>query len=100
MPDKISTNHLYTLLLEYSGTTSVSQVHAHSPEKALLQWTVQLLEPKAYGLSKLAARNLKAALDRQGGHSLASLDGLAKVWCTTTLVKEELALLHIVETKL
>ena len=99
MPDKISTSRLYTLLLEFSGTTSVSQVQAQSPEEAVRQWIAKLLEPKAYGLSKGPARSLKSALDRQDGDSLAALNGLTRVWCATALVKKELALLHIVETK-
>ena len=96
MPDKSSAKYRYTVFLEFCGTTSVSQNEARNPQEALRKWSVRLLEPDAYGLSKAAAKSLKTALDQQEGDSLVGIEGLSSVWCTTVLVKRDLAFLHVV----
>lgn len=99
MRDKRSARKLYTLLLEFSGTTSVSQVEALDPNEAFRLWTAKLEGTDAYGLSGHAARDLRAAIGRQDDHSIVSIDGLTGVWCTTSLVNQDLAILHVIETQ-
>jgi hypothetical protein len=99
MPAKRNASHLYTVLLELSGTTSVSQVRAASTQMALSQWTGKLRESDAYGLSRDTARQLYNAISYlEGIHVPVPLDGLDNVWCVSALVGSELALINIVET--
>jgi hypothetical protein len=95
MPDKVNNSLLFTVLMEFAGTTSASQVRAASAEDALRMWAVRLSEPGCYGLSEPAARQLRNALATDG---MEGIHGLSNVWCTTATVGERLAILHIVKT--
>jgi hypothetical protein len=97
MPDKDNNNLLFTVLMEFEGTTSASQVKASSADDALRLWALRLSESGCYGLSGPAARQLQIALATDG---MEGIDGLANVWCTTATVGERLAILHIVKTEI
>lgn len=100
MPGKPSANHLYTVVLEFSGTTSVSQVRAASIQGAMSQWINKLSESDAYGLSEEAACQLHEALEAQEGIGvLVPIEGLHSVWCVSALAGGELAVLNLIETR-
>jgi hypothetical protein len=104
---------LFTVILEFEGTTSVSQVWASSPVYALDRWRDGLCDHGTYGLtgdqaSRLAkslelAKSLGNEADAQaesdGGPFPTPVATVENVWCTSTLTEHNsLALLNIVET--
>lgn len=95
MRDKDSNSPLFTVLMEFDGTTSASQVNAKDEIQALRLWASRLLESGCYGLSETAARQLQTALATE---ELERVAGLSNVWCTTAVTGGRLALFHIVRT--
>jgi hypothetical protein len=96
MPDKGNNNPLFTILMEFEGTTSASQVRASSVNEALRLWADRLCEPGCYGLSEAAAHRLRKAMGGEDGAE--GVNGLSNVWCTTAIAGESLAILHVVKT--
>jgi hypothetical protein len=95
MPEKDNNSLLFTILMEFEGTTSASQVNAGSVDEALRLWADRLSEPGCYGLSGAAAHRLQIALGTDG---MEGVNGLSNVWCTTAVAGESLAILHVVKT--
>jgi hypothetical protein len=96
MHDKGNNRSLYTVILEFSGTTSAAQVRAQTPEAAINEWSKALKTDEAYGLTPSQASDLLTAFDTEEG--ITAIRGLGNVWCKTLLPHEELALLHIIKT--
>ncbi|HTC31918.1 MAG TPA: hypothetical protein VK724_01025 [Bryobacteraceae bacterium] len=87
---------LFTIILEFEGTNSVSQFSAAGPSAAYQKWLKGLENPNKYGLTPQQGRAvIKAlaanrALHRQVNEALGRnyrelvpLQGLTKVWCVT-----------------
>jgi len=99
-------SNLYTVIMEFDGTTSVSQVVARDVRGALRLWLDRLREPGSYGLSRSALRRLQVAFTEEcemmNGVTPVNIRGAINVWCTTAVVgrraPRKLALLNIVKT--
>jgi hypothetical protein len=105
---------LFTIILEFEETNSVSQFSASGPNAALQKWVQGLENPKNYGLmpqqgravtKALAAeralrRDVNEALGRNY-RELVPLQGLTNVWCVTALAgrkPRKFVLLNIIAT--
>ena len=54
-----NTKSLFTVVMEFEGTTSVSQVRADGPAEAVRHWLERLGSGTAYGLTRDQARRLR-----------------------------------------
>lgn len=90
--------NLYTVIMEYEGTTSVSQTTAKNAADALESWSVGLGQPEYYGLAPSSARRLLKCVRENQDIALVNIDGTCNAWCVTFLSGENLALLNIVKT--
>ncbi len=88
----------FTVVMEFAGTTSVSQFTADEAADALKMWLTRLIQPDAYGLSRSSARQLEKAFADNYHRTLEPVEGLVNVWCTVALVSGKLALLNVVKT--
>jgi len=84
----------FTIILEYSGGTYISQYRGRSPRKALQLWAK--LEPAK--LSMLDGGITPELLARATDQPPTPLDGLVGVWSVTAADDSELALVTIVAT--
>jgi hypothetical protein len=89
---------LFTLLLEFDGVNSVSQLEASSESAALLDWIRQLEHPERFGLDEKQGVALRRAFQIDEGRSPTPLAERRNVWCTTALAGKKLVLLNIVAT--
>jgi hypothetical protein len=95
MQDKHNTKPLFTVFLEFAGTTSAVQVRATTADDAIKLWLEPLDGGEAYGLTKNQASQLLAAFDVE--ESAVPVQGLLNVWCKTIWAGEgQLALLHLI----
>ena len=85
---------LFTIILEFEGTNSVSQFSASGPNAAFRKWVQGLENPKNYALTPQQARAVTKALADRGelqrrvndvlatdDRELAPLHGLKNIWC-------------------
>ncbi|MFN2597187.1 MAG: hypothetical protein ABR563_08390 [Pyrinomonadaceae bacterium] len=86
---------LYTFIMEYAGGTHVSQVRASSPKSACVKWARELDVSQVEGLGVKSKQSL---IDQMETESPAALDGMLNAWCTTALLRGELALINLVRT--
>ena len=103
LPPKTRQSRLFTVIMEFDGTTSVSQVVAQDVRGALRLWLDRLREPGACGLSRSAARSIQESFaEEDETKNVGNIKGVVNVWCTTALVgrnaSSKLALLNIVKT--
>jgi hypothetical protein len=89
---------LFTIILEFEGTTSVSQVSDQSVDEAYRVWLQGLRDPGRYGLNQKQAERLAAALSFDGIQQPTPLASTRNVWCASTHVDENYALLNFVAT--
>ncbi len=89
---------LFTIILEFEGTTSVSQFAASSVDEAYRSWFQELKDAGRYGLNQLQAERLAAALSFDGIRTPTPLAYTTNVWCTSTHVDDNYALLNFVAT--
>jgi hypothetical protein len=89
---------LFTMILEFEGTTSVSQFSGRNVGEAYRSWFQGLKDPSRFGLGADQAERLASALSCDGLSSPTPLANSNNVWCTTALVGEKLALLNFVAT--
>ncbi len=94
--------HLFTVVMEFDGTNSVSQFVASDAEMALSLWLKGLTKAWAYGLSRASAEKLRKALlhsrELQGSTQPVPIEGMTNVRCETCAVGRKHALLNIVQT--
>lgn len=90
--------NLYTVIMEFEGTTSISQKTAKTAVEALALWSDGLRQPEHYGLAPASARRLFDSIREKHDMKPVNINGTANVWCTTVLAGENLALLNIVKT--
>ncbi|HEY1758900.1 MAG TPA: hypothetical protein VGG72_26240 [Bryobacteraceae bacterium] len=112
MEESQATNRLFTVILEFEGTTSVGQVRAESAGDAFARWGKNILTPGSYGLTPGQAERLALGFEEEAKYRKAyaemdiapdsepvPLNSVENVWCTTILTGDgSLALLNIVET--
>jgi len=89
----------FTVVLEFEGVTSVSQLTAKSANSALLKWREALTNPRGYGLTVEQGRRISRALDGGVRRKPVMLNGITNVWCQTVLAgREGIALFNIIAT--
>jgi hypothetical protein len=105
---------LFTIILEFEGTNSVSQHSASSPDAAFRKWARGLDTPIEYALTKDQAREVAEALSeretlhREGDEILGKKDHLAQpltgmknAWCVTASAgkgRRKFVLVNIIAT--
>jgi hypothetical protein len=92
------TLYVFTIIIEFEGTTSVSQFSARNVGEAYQSWFQGLRDPYRFGLSADQGERLTSALMFEGLQPPTPLASTENVWCTTTLVGKNLALLNFVAT--
>jgi len=92
---------LFTVIMEFEGTTSESQVRARSANEALKFWARKLRTPDVYALKKKQAAKLIRGFKSDNDLGLlfpVALNGVGNVWCTTVSGGRSSALINIVAT--
>lgn len=92
LANKIS---LYTIVLDFKGSTYITQVQASSYRAVLRIWANSLLPGVIRGMREASIRQLRAEL---ADVEPVLLDGLQHAWCTSVLVRGRLALINFVRT--
>ena len=92
------TDGLFTVIMEFDGTTAAAQIRARDCDAALNGWLKALDTDGAYGLTKAQRVSLKAAYRPGVDGTPVQISGLGNVWCLTVSVNGRLALLHLVRT--
>ena len=88
---------LFTIVGEFTGTTSVMQVSASSVVEAAEEWACQLRADMPFGSSSdRLAEAVEASLRNLPPAPLA---GVVRVWCLSALCDDQLCLANIIETK-
>jgi hypothetical protein len=99
MPDSVKeTEHLFTIIMQFAGTTSAAQVLAGDANQALTLWVDALSSGSHYGLSASDAARLRDSITKDADTEPVGITGQTNVWCTTALSRKDLAILHIIET--
>ena len=85
----------YTFVLEFRGGTYVSQYRGRYPREALKRWSARerqrLVGAWQSGLTT-------EVFDELGDQELTPLQGMTKVWCATSTIGDDFALLNVVTT--
>lgn len=81
---------LYTLVLDFSEGTYVSQGHGNTPMEGLFRCIFHLVEID--GLSK------EELIEELEGEEPVELEGLESVWCFSACSDKELVLMNLVAT--
>lgn len=99
---------LFTVILDFEGTNSVSQFTALTPDEALREWHRGLDRPVNYNLKPDRAHLLSEALRREWkecterpsetGTLVVALSEVKNVWCLWLALEDTSALINIVAT--
>jgi|32_taG_2_1085360.scaffolds.fasta_scaffold125076_1 hypothetical protein len=92
------TSTLYTLLCEYGGGSYLSQTHASDQHSALMNWARGFAPERISSNVSSAIANSAFEVRDGNEEDITPVDGLVGVWCWTTMVANELALLTIVRS--
>ncbi len=84
---------LFTMILEYRGTTAISQVRAGGAKAALQKWTKTFDYASVLGVTGAAKSQLVDAFTRE---EPLPVKGTRHVWCSTALEDGRMALLNII----
>ena len=83
---------MFTFVLDFQGGTYVGQ--AEGPlETALANWLLSL------ELDRLSRNELQTLRDSIVMDNRVHVEGLKNVWCSTGLVDEKIAIVHIIATE-
>jgi hypothetical protein len=88
---------LYTCFLDYGGGTYIAQVQASSPKTSLKRWLDELPEFLSLVLGPEECEKLGEAFKRDT--SISRVEGVQSVWCATTTVGNQLAVVHLITTE-
>jgi hypothetical protein len=101
MPESDSSgDRLFTVIMDFEGTTSATQFRADFVQDALRLWLNDLSQPGIFGLTDLQRTRLaEGCADFDLDLAPAPLQGLQSIWCSTVSAQGGgIALLNIVET--
>ena len=100
MPESVDSKRLFTIVMEFEGTTSVTQFRADSVQDALRLWLNDLSQQGIFGLTDVQRTRLaKGCSDFDLDLAPAPLHGRQSIWCSTISAQGGgMALLNIVET--
>jgi hypothetical protein len=83
----------YTFMMEYLGGTYVRQGFGESPDQALAAWLRSAVDGEFEWSDE---RDL--LLEQLAEHSAVAVEGCEGVWCVCGAIRDELFLIHIVES--
>ncbi len=86
---------LFTMILEYRGTTAISQVRAAGAKAAVQKWTKTFDYGSVLGVTAIAKSELVEGFTRE---EPVPVKDTRNVWCSTALEDGRMALLNIVRT--
>jgi len=90
---------LYTVVMEFEGTTSVSQFMASCAREAFQRWLEGLSGHATYGLTNDQVSRLAKGVGTCVNEDPSPIAGLQNVWCAEVLANRRgMALLNIVGT--
>ena len=87
---------LYTFILDYAGGTYLRQVKAGSVPAAIKKWAIGLDISYIKGIGPKAKELLIRDL---GDHQPVAIETLTNMWCVSCIIRDKLALIHIVKTE-
>ena len=90
------TEKLYTCFLDYDGGAYIAQVQAGSPKTSLKKWLDELPRSLSLILGLEECKRLIEAFDLDT--TINRVEGVQSVWCASTTVGKQLALVHLVLT--
>lgn len=85
---------LYTFIMDYKGGTYISQIRS-SFRNAPIKWARNLDVSGVFGFGKNAKDVL---IEAMGLEEPVALDDVKNGWCVSALIRDELALIHFIET--
>jgi hypothetical protein len=96
----INSDQLYTVVMDFEGTTSVAQFRASSADSAVRLWLDGLTTRGSYGLSdSQLARLIEGSRPENLDAPSTPIEGVQGVWCTEVLAGSHgMALLNIIAT--
>lgn len=86
---------LYTIIVEFDGSTYISQITASTPSRALLRWTRERHRTKGDGPPRKVHSRVGIDLREQAP---TTVEGCRNVWCFSSVAGKDLILIHIVST--
>lgn len=86
---------LYTFFLDYQGGTYLSQARAETFHDAAKVWAE---EGDFEHIAKVGSRFQDELLTSIESEKPVQIEGLAKTWCLTFTIADELALVHFTQT--
>lgn len=88
---------LYTLLIDYDGTTFICQAKSKSlakaPSKCIRKWNTGDISSLFSNADKL---EILAQLDNQ---TFVAMNGMSNIWCGSVLLNNKLMLLNLILTQ-
>jgi hypothetical protein len=100
MPKSAGSKRLFTVIMDFEGTTSAAQFRTSSVHEALRLWLNGLSQPKSYGLTNRQRLKLAGGVTGLDLNLAPSpLEGLQSIWCSTVSASGGgMALLNVIET--
>jgi hypothetical protein len=91
---------LFTVIMDFEGTTSASQFRTRSVEDAIRLWLKGLTRPGIYGLTERQRKRLAGGFnDFDLDLAPSPLTGLQSIWFSAASAKKKgVAVLNIIET--
>jgi hypothetical protein len=86
---------LFTMILEYRGTTAISQVRAPGAKTAVQKWTKTFDYGSVLGMGASGKTQLVKGFTREDP---VPVKNTSNVWCATALEDGRMALLNIIRT--
>ena len=87
--------NLYTFILEYKGGTYISQCKAKDVLRAIKKYSKLIVNHEL-----LPGSLLRDAIDEEvKNYSPTPVSGLVGVWVVTPIIKKEMAIINIIESK-
>jgi hypothetical protein len=100
MLESASSRRLFTIIMDFEGTTSAAQFRTGSAQDAVRLWLDDLKQSDRFGLTDLQrTRPAGGCNDFDLDLPPSPLDGLQSIWCSTVSASGgSMALLNIIET--
>ena len=87
---------LFTFVIDFRGGTYLSQNSAQNVSEASERFCEAIASDSAHPLHAQTRRSIAATLSE--GSDWVELAGLNSVWCTSCVISDELALIHMIKT--
>ena len=88
---------VYTLIVDFEGSTMVAQVADSDIKSAMLNWANSINVKEWVGLDENGKHLLIEEL-KEEDRDIVQISDTKNVWCVTELVNDKLFLIHIVNT--